>query len=337
MTTHTIIIAEAGVNHNGCLDTALRLVDTAAQAGADYIKFQTFKAEKLVTATAPRAQYQRQALPGQADDSQLRMLRQLELSYQDFDTIAQYCRQQNIGFLSTPFDLDSIRYLATLHMDYWKIPSGEITNLPYLRAIAAQPGDIIMSTGMSTLQEVKDAVHVLTDAGKTTQQISLLHCTTQYPAPIDSVNLRAIDTLRTLHTAAVGYSDHTQGITIPVAAVARGAQIIEKHFTLDHNLPGPDHKASLEPHELARMVAAIRQVEAALGSPDKQLTQAEAANCFIARRSIVAARHIPQGKTITEDDITTKRPASGISPMLWDHVIGTKATGDYNPDDLITL
>lgn len=337
MSKHTIIIAEAGVNHNGRLDLALQLVDAAAAAGADYVKFQTFKAKDLVTATAPRAAYQRQACPQDKDDSQMAMLSALELSYEDFNTLAQHCRERHIGFMSTPFDLTSIEFLASLGMDYWKIPSGEITDLPYLRAIAAHPGKVIMSTGMSSVAEVEAALRALEAAGKSRRDIILLHCTTQYPAPLESVNLRAMDTLATLGCAAVGYSDHTRGITVPIAAAARGARVIEKHFTLSRGMEGPDHKASLEPSELADMVKAIRDVETALGSSEKVVTTAESANVAVARRSIVAARHIIKGQTITAEDITAKRPGTGLSPMLWDDVVGTKAARDYDTNEFIEL
>lgn len=337
MSKHTIIIAEAGVNHNGRLELALQLVDAAATAGADYVKFQTFKAKDLVTASAPRAAYQRQACPHDSDDSQMAMLSALEMSYEDFTTLAQHCRERHIGFMSTPFDLTSIEFLATLGMDFWKIPSGEITDLPYLRAIAAHPGKVIMSTGMSSIAEVEAALDALESSGKSRREITLLHCTTQYPAPLESVNLRAMDTLATLGCAAVGYSDHTRGITVPIAAAARGASVIEKHFTLSRQMEGPDHKASLEPSELADMVKAIRDVEIALGSPEKVIAAAESANVAVARRSIVAARNIAKGHIITAEDITAKRPGTGLSPMLWDVVIGSKASRDYDTNEFIEL
>lgn len=334
---HTVIIAEAGVNHNGRLDLALQLVDAAAAAGADYVKFQTFKATDLVTASAPRAAYQRQACPRDHDDSQMAMLSALELTYNDFATLAQHCRERHIGFMSTPFDLTSIEFLASLGMDYWKVPSGEITDLPYLRAIAAHPGKVIMSTGMSTIAEVEAALRALETGGKSRRDIILLHCTTQYPAPLESVNLRAMDTLASLGCAAVGYSDHTRGITVPIAAAARGAYVIEKHFTLSRQMEGPDHKASLEPSELTDMVKAIRDVETALGSSEKVVTAAESANVAVARRSIVAARHIVRGQVITAEDISAKRPGTGLSPMLWDSVIGSTATRDYDTNEFIRL
>ena len=334
---HTVIIAEAGVNHNGDIPTALRLIDAAAEAGADYVKFQTFKAEELVVQSAPRARYQAQACPDAKDDSQLSMLKKLELAFDDFAGLAGYCKSRNIGFLSTPFDIDSVNFLATLGMDYWKIPSGEINDLPYLRAVASHPGQIIMSTGMSTLDEVAAAVEALAAAGKPRHDIILLHCTTQYPAPFESVNLRAMDALASLGCRAVGYSDHTRGISVPIAAAARGAFVIEKHFTLDRDMPGPDHKASLEPTELAAMVRAVREVELSLGTGKKAVAEAERGNIAVARRSIVARRHIAKGQAITADDLTVKRPGTGLSPMLWDSVIGSTATRDYAPNDFIVL
>ncbi len=330
----TIIIAEAGVNHNGQLDLALQLIHDAAKAGADYVKFQTFKASSLVSQAAPKADYQMANDPD-SGTSQLQMLQALELSAADFRRLQQECQACGIGFLSTPFDFPSIEFLASLGMDYWKIPSGEITNLPYLRKIAAQPQPVILSTGMATLTEIEQAVAALEAAGKPREQISLLHCTTAYPTPPDHVNLRAMHSLSTLGCAAVGYSDHTQGIAIPTAAVAMGASIIEKHFTLSRSLPGPDHQASLTPDELAAMVQAIRQVEAALGSADKCPTPAEQANISVARRAIVAAKPIAAGELLTSDNLTTKRPANGLSPMLWDSVIGTVASRDYLPDEPI--
>lgn len=332
---HTIIIAEAGVNHNGSVGTAVEMIHRAAEAGVDYVKFQTFRAESLVSASAPQAKYQKENCGG--DGTQLTMLRQLELSDTDFMHLAGECRRCGVGFMSTPFDRESIDFLATLGMDYWKIPSGEITNLPYLRHIASKGGRVILSTGMSTLDEVEAAVHVLTDGGIEKSDIYLLHCTTQYPTPFDSVNLRAMDSLKFLHCAGVGYSDHTQGIIVPIAAVARGAGIIEKHFTLDRNMEGPDHKASLEPDELAAMVTAIRDTERALGQCEKTVTDIERPNIVVARKSIVASRPIRKGEILTEDNLTTKRPGTGLSPMQWDSVIGTTAVRDFGPDEQIEL
>ncbi|MDE6396164.1 MAG: N-acetylneuraminate synthase [Muribaculaceae bacterium] len=332
----TIIIAEAGVNHNGSLAMALRLVEAAAEAGADYVKFQTFRAENLVTAGAAKAEYQ-QKNTGDADSSQLAMLKALELSEDDFRTIARRCRELGIGFLSTPFDFESIDFLATLGQDFWKIPSGEITDYPYLCRIAALGQPVVMSTGMSTLGEVAAAVNVLTTCGLSLEDITLLHCTTMYPTPYADVNLRAMATLASLGVGAVGYSDHTPGIAVPMAAVALGAKVIEKHFTLDRTLPGPDHRASLEPDELAEMVRNIRQVEAALGTPDKRPTEAERPNIAVARRSIVAARAIEKGEPFTAENLTVKRPATGLSPMRWTDLIGRTADRPYAPDEPIRL
>lgn len=332
---HTIIIAEAGVNHNGDLDMARRMVVAAKEAGADYVKFQTAIPELVISTVAPKAEYQKETTG--SDESQLEMCRKLHLPLSDYAGLKQYCREVGIGFMSTPFDLVSIDCLAELDMDYWKIPSGEITNLPYLRKIAQKGGQVILSTGMSVLSEVEDAVAVLEDGGISRDNIILLHCTTQYPTPYSSVNLRAMEALASLGCRSVGYSDHTQGISVPVAAVALGASVIEKHFTLDRSLPGPDQKASLEPHELRLMVDEIRQVEAALGSPEKLVDEVERPNIEVARKSIVALRPIKKGEILTAENITVKRPGSGISPMLWDSVTGTPASRDFAADELITL
>ena len=333
--THTIIIAEAGVNHNGDLDLARRMVVAAKEAGADYVKFQTAIPELVISTVAPKAEYQKETTG--SDESQLEMCRKLHLPLSDYAGLKQYCREVGIGFMSTPFDLVSIDCLAELDMDYWKIPSGEITNLPYLRKIAQKGGQVILSTGMSVLSEVEEAVTVLEDGGISRDNIILLHCTTQYPTPYSSVNLRAMEVLASLGCRSVGYSDHTQGISVPVAAVALGASVIEKHFTLDRSLPGPDQKASLEPHELRLMVDEIRQVEAALGSPEKLVDEVERPNIEVARKSIVALRPIKKGEILTAENITVKRPGSGISPMLWDSVAGTPASRDFAADELITL
>lgn len=331
----TIIIAEAGVNHGGDFNTAVKLIHEAARAGADYVKFQTFKAENLVSHNAQRAEYQKANCGG--DETQLQMLKRLELNADDFSKLADECRSVGIGFLSSPFDLESINLLDTLNMDYWKIPSGEITNFPYLQRIASKGGHIILSTGMSTLDEVEAAVKVLETGGISRKNITLLHCNTQYPTPTEDVNLLAMNTLASIGCGAVGFSDHTMGITIPIAAVALGAQIIEKHFTLDKTAAGPDHKASADPAELKAMIEGIRTVNSALGSPLKHVTESEAANIGIARKSIVAARLIKKGEILTEENITTKRPANGISPMKWQEVIGTPAYRDFLPDEPITL
>lgn len=331
----TIIIAEAGVNHGGDFNTAVKLIHEAARAGADYVKFQTFKAENLVSHNAQRAEYQKANCGG--DETQLQMLKRLELNADDFSKLADECRSVGIGFLSSPFDLESINLLDTLNMDYWKIPSGEITNFPYLQRIASKGGHIILSTGMSTLDEVEAAVKVLEKGGISRKNITLLHCNTQYPTPTEDVNLLAMNTLASIGCGAVGFSDHTMGITIPIAAAALGAQIIEKHFTLDKTAAGPDHKASADPAELKAMIEGIRTVNSALGSPLKHVTESEAANIGIARKSIVAARLIKKGEILTEENITTKRPANGISPMKWQEVIGTPASRDFLPDEPITL
>ena len=323
------------MNHNGDYNRAVEMVYAAKAAGADYVKFQTAVPELVISSVAPKAEYQKETT-GEGE-SQLEMCRKIHLKLDDYAPLAQLCREVGIGFMSTPFDLVSIDCLAPLGMDYWKIPSGEITNLPYLRKIARKGGKVILSTGMCELEEVEAAMRVLTDNGLQRSDISLLHCNTQYPTPMRDVNLRAMDALRTLNPGAVGYSDHTQGIEVPVAAVAIGAQIIEKHFTLDKNLPGPDHKASLEPAELAAMVSAIRNIEQAIGSGQKHVSESERPNIEVARKSIVAARDIKAGELLTEENITVKRPGNGVSPMLWDSVIGTKAIRDFKADHLIEL
>lgn len=330
---HIIIIAEAGVNHNGDYELARRMVLAAKEAGADYVKFQTAVPELVISTYAPKAEYQKETT-GEAQ-SQLDMCRAIHLPLSDYAPLKALCDEADIGFMSTPFDLVSIDCLAPLGMDYWKIPSGEITNLPYLRKIASQGGRVIMSTGMSTLDEVETAVRILEENGTGRDRIILLHCTTQYPTPFEAVNLRAMDALRTLGCAGVGYSDHTRGIAVPVAAAALGACVLEKHFTLDRNLPGPDHKASLEPDELAAMVREVREVEAALGDGCKRVAEAERANITVARKSIVAARPIAAGEVFTEKNITVKRPGNGMSPLLWDKVLGRRASQDYEADRLI--
>lgn len=329
----TLIIAEAGVNHNGDLNMALQLIEKAANAGVDYVKFQTFKAEKLVSQHAVKAEYQKAATSG--DDYQLKMLQQLELSYDDHLRLIEHCNKCGIKFLSTAFDLDSIEFLDSLKLDLWKIPSGEITNLPYLRRIAQKKGKIIMSTGMCNHEDIEAALNVLTSNGTPIENITLLHCNTEYPTPWEDVNLRAMHDIAQRFNISVGYSDHTCGIEVPIAAAALGATVIEKHFTLDNNLPGPDHKASLEPAQLKAMVNAIRHIELSLGNGVKHISDSERKNVTIARKSIVAATYITAGETFTEDNITVKRPGGGISPMKWDNIIGTTATRDYFPDELI--
>ncbi len=332
---HVIVIAEAGVNHNGDFNTACRLIHAAAESGADYVKFQTAVPGMLVAATAPKAEYQKAATG--ADESQLDMLSKILLPQDDFARLAEECKRAGIKFLSTPFDSVSIETLDKIGMDYWKIPSGEITNLPYLRNIASRGGKIILSTGMSTLAEVEKAVEILESGGIHRSEITLLHCNTQYPTPMRDVNLLAMKALERLGCGAVGYSDHSEGIEIPVAAVAMGAEVIEKHFTLDKSMVGPDHKASLDPDELKAMVKAIRNVELALGDGIKRVSDSESPNKNIARKSIVASRHIRKGELLTPDNITVKRPGCGISPMEWDNVTGTQAIRDFDKDDLIEV
>lgn len=332
---HVIIIAEAGVNHNGDYDRAVAMIHAAKAAGADYVKFQTAVPELVISSVAPKAEYQKETTG--AEESQLEMCRKIHLRLEDYAPLAEICREVGIGFMSTPFDLVSIDCLAPLGMDYWKIPSGEITNLPYLRKIARKGGKVILSTGMSELCEVEAALEVLEDNGIGRADVALLHCNTQYPTPMCDVNLRAMEQLASLHPGAVGYSDHTVGIEVPVAAVAMGARIIEKHFTLDRNLPGPDHKASLEPAELASMVSAIRNIELAIGSGEKHVSDSERPNIVVARKSIVAATDIRKGDLLTENNITVKRPGNGISPMKWDAVLGTAAIRDFLTDELIEL
>lgn len=331
----TIIIAEAGVNHNGSLDLAKELVLAAKRAGADYVKFQTSVPEKLISKVAKMAEYQKTNIG--KEESQLEMLRKLVLKLEDFSVLKEYCDQQGIKFMSTPFDLTSIDVLVPLGMDYWKIPSGEITNLPYLRKIAKLHQPVILSTGMSCLGEIEDALRVLTEEGVNKEQISLLHCNTEYPTPFEDVNLKAMLTLKECFGVRVGYSDHTRGIEVPIAAVAMGAEIIEKHFTLDKTLPGPDHVASLEPQELKAMVDSIRNIEKATGSGIKQVSSSEKKNIAIARKSIIAARDIKAGETFTEENLTVKRPGNGINPMRWDEVIGQVAKRDFVEDELIEL
>lgn len=329
----TFIIAEAGVNHNGSFELAKKLVDKAVWAGADCIKFQTFNSKNLVSKNAQKAEYQKKTTD--SSESQLDMLKKLELSKEEFVELRDYCNQKEIMFLSTPFDLESIDFLASIGIKTWKVPSGEITNYPFLRAIGKRKESVIMSTGMCTLDEVRDAIKVLKDFG--TKDINLLHCTTEYPAPYDSVNLNAMLTLQKEFGFKVGYSDHTNGIEIPVAAVAMGASVIEKHFTLDKNMEGPDHKASLEPDELKQMVLSIRNVEVALGDGKKQPSDAEKKNIAIARKSIVVACDIKKGEVFTEENLTAKRPGNGISPMNWAEVLGKIAKRDFSEDELIEL
>lgn len=327
-----LIIAEAGVNHNGSLEIAEELVKTARECGADIVKFQTMNVNALVSKYAGLAEYQRKNLG--ADESQREMLKKLALKKEDFYTLADCCRKEKIKFLSAPFDIDSIRFLEPLQ-DIWKIPSGEITNYPYLVEIAKTGKEIILSTGMSTLEEVEDAVETLKEYGS--GRITLLHCTTEYPAPIKDVNLRAMETLRERFDCRVGYSDHTPGIEIPIAAAAMGASVIEKHFTLDRNMIGPDHRASLEPEELKAMIEAVRKVELSLGDGVKIPSESERKNINIARKSIVARCRIEEGEILSMENITTKRPGNGISPMKWNQVMGTRAIRRFEEDELIEL
>lgn len=330
-----IIIAEAGVNHNGSYELAIKMVDEAKRAGVDYVKFQTAKPELVISTFAPKAEYQKETTG--AAESQLEMCKAIHLPLTDYKPLKEYCDKVGIGFMSTPFDLVSIDVLEPLDMDYYKIPSGEITNLPYLRKIASKHRPVILSTGMCEVEEVEAALQVLEQGGVKRSDIIVLHCNTEYPTPMADVNLRAMDDLRRSLGVEVGYSDHTKGIEVPIAAVALGATVIEKHFTLDKTMEGPDHKASLEPDELKAMVDAIRNIEQALGDGHKHVSPSERKNMDIARKSIVAARDIRKGEVLTEENITTKRPGNGISPMRWDSVIGTTAIRDFGYDELIEI
>lgn len=337
MNSKVLIIAEAGVNHNGSLDLAKRLVDEAATAGVDIIKFQTFKADKLVSKTARQAEYQRRNMGDPADNSQYAMLKRLELSCEQHEELVTYCRARGIRFFSTAFDLDSIDYLHSLDLGLWKVPSGEITNYPYLRKIARYSEPVILSTGMCELADIEAALQVLLSNGVRKEQVTILHCNTEYPTPMKDVNLKAMLEIGRTFGVKVGYSDHTEGIEVPIAAVALGATVIEKHFTLDKTMEGPDHKASLEPEELRAMVKAIRNIEQALGDGHKTISESERKNMTVARKSIVAARFIRKGELLTEQNLTVKRPGNGISPMRWEEVIGTCATRDYQEEEPIEL
>lgn len=329
----TLIIAEAGVNHNGSLQLAKQLALTAKRAGADIVKFQTFKAENLVTKNAPKAAYQIENTLKL--DSQLSMLKELELSFADFEKLRDYCISIGIRFLSTPFDEESIVFLGKLGLEFWKIPSGEITNYPYLRKLAKTKKTVILSTGMANLEEIQEAVALLKRYGTT--DIRLLHCNTEYPTPFSDVNLSAMEHIAKVTGLPVGYSDHTEGIEVSIAAVAMGATIVEKHFTLDKTMDGPDHKASLSPEELTAMVTAIRNIEQAIGVGEKKPSASEKKNIPMARKSICAKRAIAKGEKFTEENLTTKRPGNGISPMQWENVLGQTATRDYTEDELIEL
>lgn len=330
-----IVIAEAGVNHNGDYDIASKMIRVAAEAGADFIKFQTYKTEALVSADAEKAAYQKDALPG--DESQFEMLKKLELSYEQFANLKNECVKQKIGFLSTAFDFESIDFLNKLEIPFFKIPSGELTNFPYLARIAQLKKPVIISTGMATLEEIESAVSVFLEFGLPKQKITVLHCSTEYPTPFENVHLNAMKTLAEKLNVSVGYSDHTLGVEVSIAAVALGARVIEKHFTLDPNMTGPDHKASLNPNQLKEMIHAIRNIEVALGSSEKMPSTVELQNRVAARKSIVAQKQIQAGDFFTEHNITTKRPGTGISPMKWKEVLGKKAKKTFNPDDLIEL
>ena len=333
---HVLIIAEAGVNHNGSLELAKQLVDKAADAGVDFIKFQTFKSEKLVSKSAKQAKYQQRNI-GKKDDGQLAMLKKLELSEADHVELIAYCEQKGVKFFSTAFDLTTIDLLHSFNLGFWKIPSGEVTNYPYIRKIAQYHEPVILSTGMCELSDIEAAVKVLLEFGVQNEQITILHCNTEYPTPFRDVNLKAMLEIGEKFGVQIGYSDHTKGIEVPIAAVALGATVIEKHFTLDKNMEGPDHKASLEPDELKAMVSAIRNIEQALGTGHKTISESERKNIEIARKSIVAACPIKAGELLTEDNLTVKRPGNGISPMCWNKVIGTIATKDFEEEEVIVL
>jgi N,N'-diacetyllegionaminate synthase len=328
-----LIIAEAGVNHNGDIDVAKRLIDVAAGAGADLVKFQTFNADRLVTENASKADYQK--LAGDNNESQHFMLRKMELTEAMHHELIAHCALRGIDFFSTGFDIESINLLVSLGQELFKIPSGEITNLPYLRHIGKLRKEVILSTGMSSMDEIESAINALEDSGTPRASITVLHCTTSYPAPMSDINLHAMQSIRSKFGVDVGYSDHTLGIEISLAAVALGATVIEKHFTLDRTLPGPDHKASLEPEELKYMIAGIRNIEEALGDGLKRLMPSEVNNRDIARKSVVARLPIISGQVLNEENLTTKRPGTGISPMDWDDLIGKKSHRDYSVDELI--
>lgn len=331
-----VIIAEAGVNHNGSMEHAFKLIDVAVAAGVDYVKFQTFKTEMSISKDAPKAEYQ---LESTGDvESQFEMVKKLELSYEQHEELISYCKDKNIQFFSTAFDLVSLQYLKDIGLDLVKIPSGEITNFPYLRLAAKLFKKVILSTGMASIDEVKSVVKIFTDQGVTIENITILHCNTEYPTPMEDVNLLAMLHIQKELKTAVGYSDHTLGIEVPIAAVALGASIIEKHFTLSNNMEGPDHRASLEPQALIDMVKAIRNIEKAIsGTGIKEPSASEMKNIKIARKSIVAFKSIKKGELFSEDNLATKRPGSGITPMRWEEVLGQKAIKDFSEDELIIL
>ena len=333
----TIIIAEAGVNHNGDIETAKRLIDVASDAGVDYVKFQTFKAERLVSPSAQKAKYQIENDTSK-DDSQLKMLKKLELSDNDHKELISYCKSKNISFFSTAFDNEGISYLSSLNFDMFKIPSGELTNYPYLKAVAKTGLPVILSTGMANLDEIEKSINVLVSYGTKKSELTVLHCNTEYPTPMIDVNLKAILTIKNAFDVQIGYSDHTLGTEVPIAAVALGARVIEKHFTLDRNMKGPDHKASLEPNELKEMVIAIRNIEKAIsGNGIKEASSSEKKNIHIARKSIHLSRNLKSGSIIAEQDIISLRPGDGICTMNWESVIGKKVIKDLKKFTKLTL
>lgn len=337
MNKHVIIIAEAGVNHNGDIEKAFRLIDAAKEADVDFVKFQTFKTELAISKNAVKADYQIENT-GNSNETQFEMVKKLELSHEQHQQLIAYCQQKKIKFFSTAFDLDSLQYLKDIGLDLVKIPSGEITNLPYLRLAAKLFKKAIISTGMATMKEIEAALNVFLENGFDKKDITILHCNTEYPTPMQDVNLKAMLHIQKELDVAIGYSDHTLGIEVPIAASALGATVIEKHFTLDKNMEGPDHRASLEPNELKAMVSAIRNIEQAVsGNGIKEPSSSEIKNITIARKSIVASQNIAIGTLFTEENITTKRPGNGISPMKWDEVIGKVADKDFEGDELITL
>jgi N,N'-diacetyllegionaminate synthase len=333
---NVLVIAEAGVNHNGSLILAKQLIDVAAEAGVDLIKFQTFVTERNISFNAPKAEYQIRNAESK-EESQYEMVKKLEMSREMHESLIEHCRVRNIGFFSTGFDFESVDMLMSLGQNHFKIPSGEITNLPYLRYIGQFGKSVLLSTGMATMGEIEAAINVLEQVGTLRSNITVLHCTTEYPTPMVEVNLRAMQSIQAAFGVNVGYSDHTSGIEVAIAAVAMGASVIEKHFTLNRSLPGPDHQASLEPIELMAMVAAIRNIETALGDGIKRPTPSEMKNKPIARKSLVACRMIKVGEIFTSENISTKRPGTGISPMRWDEVMGKKAHRDFAEDELIEL
>lgn len=334
MEKHVFIIAEAGVNHNGSMEIAKKMIEKAAEAGVDAIKFQTFVSKNLVSKFAKKADYQMKNMSDKSN-SQLDMLNNLELSPSDFACLKEYCKEHNVMFLSTPFDMESIDVLKDLDINLWKIPSGETTNLPYIIKIARLNQPIIMSTGMCNIEDVEKTLQVIRKYNS--QPITILHCNTEYPTPFEDVNLKAMLTLKKLFNTEVGYSDHTVGIDVPLAAVAMGASVIEKHFTLDKNMDGPDHLASLEPDELVNMVRSIRNIERAIGDGKKAISESERKNIEIVRKSIVAARPISKGEMFSEHNLTTKRPGNGLSPMEWFNVLGMTAKRDFTEDELIEI